>query len=114
MAIFSYRSAVLAIVMANIAVLSSLYVAQPVLPVFAAEFHISAAIADLSISFSTLGLALALLFLGPLSDRIGRRPVMVGASAALILPTLGVAAAPSFPLLLVFRVLQGACSAGVG
>src|SRR2546423_12143147 len=108
---FSYRSAVLAVVVANIAVLSSLYVAQPVLPVFAADFHVSAAVADLSIAVSTLGLAVALLILGPLSDRQGRRPVMIAASAALIVPTIGVAAAPNFGLLLFFRTLQGVCSA---
>jgi YNFM family putative membrane transporter len=111
---FSYRSAVLAVVLANVAVLSSIYVTQPVLPLFARDFRVSAAAADLTVSLSSLGLAGALLVLGPLSDLVGRKPVMIGASAALILPTVGAAFAPSFGVLLLCRILQGACSAGVG
>lgn len=111
---FSYRAAVLALAVGNVAVLSGLYVAQPVLPLFAVDFHVSAALADLTISLATFGLAVALLVVGPISDRVGRKPVMLAASVALIAPTLGVALAPTFPLLLLFRMLQGVCSAGVG
>ncbi len=44
---------------------------------------------------------------GPLSDRIGRRPVLIGGTAAYSLFSLAAALAPSFHALLAFRVLQG-------
>jgi YNFM family putative membrane transporter len=113
-ATFSYRAAVAAIATGNIAVLSSLYVTQPVLPRLASDFRVTAATANLSVSLCTLGLAVSLLVLGSLSDRVGKRRVMLVASGALILPTLGVALAPNFGVLLLFRILQGVCSAGVG
>lgn len=111
---FSYRGAVLAVAVGNIGVLSALYVTQPVLPQFAADFGVSAAVAGLTVSLATLGLAFALLLAGPISDRVGRRKVMITASLALAVPTVGVALSPTFSLVLLFRIAQGICSAGVG
>lgn len=50
---------------------------------------------------------------GPLSDALGRKPVILGGLAVFTLASLGCALAPSLPVLLLFRVLQG-LSAGVG
>jgi MFS transporter, YNFM family, putative membrane transport protein len=50
---------------------------------------------------------------GPVSDRIGRKRALILASGLLIVPTLAVALAPSFPLLLLFRALQGLCMPGL-
>jgi len=46
-------------------------------------------------------------FWGPLSDALGRRPVMVGGLAAYAAASVGCALAPTLPVLLAFRVLQG-------
>jgi DHA1 family bicyclomycin/chloramphenicol resistance-like MFS transporter len=52
------------------------------------------------------------LILGPLSDRYGRRPVMLGAMAAFALASLGCVLATDVWTFLLFRVLQGGVAAG--
>ena len=54
-----------------------------------------------------LGFALAQLFYGPLSDRIGRRPVLLGGMVGFALLTLACALAPTIGALIVARALQG-------
>ncbi len=53
------------------------------------------------------------LFHGPLSDAVGRKPVMVGGAVVYALASVGAALSPSLPVLLLCRALQGA-SAGAG
>ncbi len=48
---------------------------------------------------------------GPISDALGRKPVMLGGLAIYVLATIGCALSPSLPVLLACRALQGA-SAG--
>jgi MFS transporter, DHA1 family, multidrug resistance protein len=60
-----------------------------------------------------LPLSMMSLIQGPLSDALGRRPVILGGLGIYTLASIGCAAAPTFPMLLVFRALQG-LSAGVG
>jgi MFS transporter, YNFM family, putative membrane transport protein len=69
--------------------------------------------AGLSVSVVIGALAVGAWFWGPLSDRIGRRASLVLASGAIVLPTLLVALAPSFGLLLGMRALQGLCMPGL-
>jgi DHA1 family bicyclomycin/chloramphenicol resistance-like MFS transporter len=45
---------------------------------------------------------------GPLSDRFGRRPVLLWGLSAYTLASIGCALAPSMPLLIVWRTVQGA------
>lgn len=89
------------------------YSTQAILPQLGRDFHISPARAGLSISVVVLALAAGAWLWGPLSDRIGRRSSIVLASGLLVAPTIGVAAAPSFGLLLGFRALQGLCMPGL-
>lgn len=60
-----------------------------------------------------LPLSIMSLVQGPLSDALGRRPVILGGLMTYTIASIGCAAAVSFPMLLVFRALQGT-SAGVG
>jgi DHA1 family bicyclomycin/chloramphenicol resistance-like MFS transporter len=46
--------------------------------------------------------------MGPLSDRFGRRPILLWGLAAYVLASAGSALAPSMPLLVLWRTLQGA------
>ena len=57
------------------------------------------------------GFGAAQLFYGPLSDRFGRKPVMLGALGLFLLTTLICALTPSFELLLAARFSQGAAAA---
>ena len=71
--------------------------------------------AQLSIGLFLLGFALAQLACGPLSDRFGRRPVLLAGLGLFAAVGLGCAAAPTLPTLLACRVLQGigACAGTV-
>ncbi len=54
-----------------------------------------------------LSLGIAPLMLGPISDRYGRKPVMLVGCGALIVASLGCATAQSLPALLAWRALPG-------
>jgi YNFM family putative membrane transporter len=69
----------LALFSAGLATFALLYCVQPILPVLSHEFGVSPASSSVSLSISTGMLAIGLLFTGPLSDAIGRKPVMVTA-----------------------------------
>ncbi len=84
----------------------------PGLPLVQAEFAASPATAALTLSHFMLGFGAAQLIIGPLSDRVGRRSVLL---AALALYTIGGFAsmlAPDVGALLVGRTIQGAGAAG--
>jgi len=53
------------------------------------------------------------LILGPISDRIGRRPVMISALVVFILASLGAAHSTQFEWFMLFRCLQAAIVAGL-
>ena len=79
----------------------------PSLPDVARDLSASTAGAQLTITGMVLGGAFGQLVLGPLSDRVGRRPpVLVGVSLHVLLSLL-CALAPSIEVLVTLRVLQG-------
>jgi MFS transporter, YNFM family, putative membrane transport protein len=97
----------------TVAAYADMYVTQPILPVLSEEFGVDAARAGLSVSAVVLALAAASSLYGPLSDALGRRRVMSGATALLALATLACALAPSFRALLALRAVQGALVPGM-
>ncbi len=101
------RRATLALYGAAVIIFSDMYLTQPILPLLSREFGVAPAAAGLSVSLVVLCIALASTAYGPLSDTLGRRPVMVGSCALLALPTLLCALSPSFETLLLCRALQG-------
>src|SRR6202048_1254369 len=69
----------------------SLYLLVPALPVLATTFGRDISVAQMTVSLYMVGIACSQIIMGPLSDRFGRRPVllaglglMVAASAACI------------------------------
>ena len=87
----------------------------PSLPHLQGVFDTDAERVQLTMSLNLLGFALAQLLYGPLSDRIGRRPVLLGGMLGFALASLGCAFAGSIEALVVARVLQGmtACAEAV-
>ena len=63
---------------------------------------------QLSLSLYLIGIAVAQLFYGPLSDRFGRRPALLGGMALFLFGSLVCLLAPSIEMLIAGRVLQGA------
>ena len=88
-------------------VFANMYTTQAILPVLSQAFHVSAPTAGLSISMLVLAVAIGSLFYGPLSEVVGRKPVMVGASLLVAIPTLLCAFTPNFTVLVILRALQG-------
>jgi YNFM family putative membrane transporter len=89
------------------------YSTQAILPELGRSFDVSPAEAGLTISVVVLALACGAWIWGPFSDRYGRKRSIVLASALLVPPTIGTALAPSFGVLLAFRILQGLCMPGL-
>lgn len=108
-----YRRLTLAMLFAGFSTFSLLYSVQPLLPLFAREFRVSAEGSSLAVSLATGPLAIGILFAGALSDRAGRRPMMVWAMFLAGIASLAAAAAPNWPLLLACRLLTGVALAGV-
>src|SRR5262245_38599351 len=76
-------------------------------PRLAPEFGIGPAQMGWVLSISNFGLVLGAAFGGWLADRVGRKPVFIGAVATFGVFTLGVALASSFNMLFVLRFLAG-------
>ncbi|MBO9621949.1 MAG: MFS transporter [Sphingomonas sp.] len=108
-----YKRLTLAMLFAGFSTFSLLYSAQPLLPVFAQAFGLNAESASLAISLATGPLAVAIVFAGLLSDRIGRRPLMVAAMFGAGLLTMLTGLAPSWHALLALRLLAGIALAGM-
>jgi len=103
----------LALYAGTVAAYSDMYITQSILPVLSQEFGIGAARAGLTVSVVVLAIAVSSSFYGPLSDALGRRRVMAGATALLSLATLACAFAPSFAWLVALRAVQGTLVPGM-
>lgn len=108
-----FRRANLGLFAAGLATFGLIYCVQPLMPAFSHEYGVNEATSALSLSLTTVVLAVGMLFAGGLSDRYGRKPVMVASilsSAALVLIS---AAAPNWDTFLVARTLLGAAVSGL-
>lgn len=106
-------SVTLALFSAGLATFALLYCVQPLLPVLSHEFGVSAARSSLALSISTAMLAIGLLLTGPLSDAIGRKPVMVTALLLASCCTLLSSVMVSWHAILMMRALTGLALSGV-
>ena len=109
----AYRRLTLAMLFAGFSTFSLLYSVQPLLPLFAAQYRLTAEAASLAVSLATGPLAIGILFAGFVSDRVGRRPLMIAAMFAAGALTLAAAVVPGWSGLLVLRFLTGVALAGV-
>jgi DHA1 family bicyclomycin/chloramphenicol resistance-like MFS transporter len=78
----------------------------PAIPVLAVTFAADPSVVQLNVSLFFAGLAAAQLMLGPLSDRFGRRPVLLGGFAVTVVTSLAAAAALSIAWLVAARAAQ--------
>jgi len=99
------------ILIAGLAALS-LNIFLPSLPLMADHFGVGYGVMQLSVSLYLAATAVLQVFVGPISDRYGRRPVMLVATAIFTLATFGAVLAPGFGLFLDCRLLQAAIATG--
>ena len=84
----------------------SLNILAPAMPGLIGTFGVDAGTVQLTLSLFLLGMAISQLILGPLSDRFGRRPVMLAGLALTVVATFAALAASSIGELIAARTLQ--------
>lgn len=85
----------------------------PSLPALVVDFGTDVPTVQLTLSAFLVAFAVSMLAYGPLSDRFGRRAVLIGAIAVYVLASAACALAPSIEWLIAGRMLQAVgCSAG--
>ncbi|XXD79523.1 MFS transporter [Pseudomonas sp. Z5-35] len=108
-----FMRTVLALFCGGFATFALLYCVQPMMPLLSKEFSINAAQSSLILSVATGLLAIGLLITGPISDRIGRKSVMVAALFAASVCTIASAMMPTWQGVLVLRALVGLSLSGL-
>ncbi|MGL5632144.1 MAG: MFS transporter, partial [Azovibrio sp.] len=103
----SFSSRAVALVCCGVAASLTIYASQALLGMLVEEFGVTGGNATLSISATTLGIALFSPFAGLISDRFGRKRVIVAASLLMLIPTLGAAFCSSFEAFILWRFMQG-------
>lgn len=89
----------------------AMHIFVPALPGLARDLDVSPGTAQLTLTLYLVGIAAGQLVYGPISDRFGRRPVLIVSLAVFLVSTLVAGFAPSIGWLLPARVAQalGAC-----
>ncbi|MDB5369287.1 MAG: Bcr/CflA family drug resistance efflux transporter [Roseomonas sp.] len=90
----------------------AMHIFVPALPLAGADLGVSAATMQMTVSLYILGLAVGQLAYGPLSDRFGRRPVLMGGLLLYTVSGLAAALAPDAQALIAARLFQalGGCA----
>ena len=90
-----------------------LYCTQPMLPMLAGFFHVSEAQVGITISASTIGVAVSAICLALFGERLPRKPSILAAMALLGIFSVLTATASSLSGLAVWRLLQGLATPGI-
>lgn len=108
-----FYAILLCLFLAGFAVFSSLYCVQPMMPIFAEFFAVSPTHSSFPLSFSTVALAIGLLFAGLISDRFGRKQVMVFSLFSTAILLILSSRFPIWEVFLITRVMIGLAVSGV-
>lgn len=109
----AFRQANFALFAGGFITFSILYDVQPLLPILSKEFHVSAATGSLTLSVTTIALAISMLITSSLSEAWGRKIIMAPSLILSALIVIITAFSPTFSSLIGFRILQGIVLAGL-
>src|ERR1700693_2685471 len=84
----------------------SLYLLVPALPQLATTFGRDISIAQMTVSLYMVGIACSQIIMGPLSDRFGRRPVLLAGLCLMVMASAGCIFGETLPQLIAARFLQ--------
>ncbi len=84
----------------------SLYMLVPALPKLASTFGRDISIAQMTVSLYMVGIACSQILMGPLSDKFGRRPVLLAGLGLMVAASFACIFAESLPQLIAARFLQ--------
>ncbi len=91
----------------------NLYCTQPLLPLLSRLYHASEARVSLTISASTLGVAVSAILLAIFAERVNRKKMIVSSMTVLALCTILTSTASSLMQLAAWRLLQGLVTPGI-
>lgn len=102
------RAVLLIAVLASVTALGplSMHIFLPALPAIAQVFAVDTGTAQLVLSVALAAIALSTLIYGPLSDRYGRRPLVIVGLVIFLIGSAIAAMAPSINILIVGRMVQ--------
>lgn len=110
-----HKTVILGLVIISIFVCDVAYdMYSPGLPQIGSFFGVPQTIVQFTVSLNLLGGALSGLVYGPLSDRYGRRPVLLTGVTIFVLASIGCCFAQSISALIVLRFLQGLGTGAAG
>lgn len=84
----------------------------PALPQLTRYFHADAPVVQLSLTFGMIGLAGGQLFIGPLSDKYGRKSMLLTSLLLFLATTAGAIMSSTINMFLFLRLLQGLFGSG--
>src|SRR6476661_2908038 len=84
----------------------SLYMLVPALPMLATTFGRDISVAQMTVSLYMVGIACSQIIMGPLSDRFGRRPVLLAGLGLMVAASGACIFAENLPQLIAARFLQ--------
>ena len=84
----------------------------PVLPEMSDFFHTSPALASMSLTSGMIGLAVGQVFIGPLTDKVGRKRILVASMLLFVVASILCIMATDIYLFNLFRLFQGLAGAG--
>ena len=84
----------------------SLYLLVPALPVLATTFGRDISIAQMTVSLYMVGIACSQIIMGPLSDKFGRRPVLLAGLSLMVVASISCIFAENLPQLIAARFFQ--------
>lgn len=84
----------------------------PTLPEMVRSFHTTRPVVQLGLTFGMVGLGLGELVLGPLSDRFGRKPILIWALVVFCIGAFGSVWSKSIHVFLWWRLVQGLGASG--
>lgn len=106
-------SRVLAVFLCGLLAFLDLYATQPLLPLLQRLFDASKGAVGLTVSASTLGVAISAPMVGLLAERLSRKLVIVSSILALAVPTFLSATSPNLHAFVFWRFLQGILMPGI-
>src|SRR5262245_23186318 len=101
------------VILAGFTAFLNLYATQPLLPLLMRVFNTTHFAVSLTVTASTMGVAIAAPVVGRLADLIGRKRVILGSAFGVAVATAIAATSSNLTQLLVWRFIQGLATPGV-
>jgi predicted MFS family arabinose efflux permease len=89
------------------------YLVAPLIPTLSIQFHESTDFLGMLVPAYMLPYGISTLFYGPISDRVGRKPIILTLLGLMVVTIAGVATAYTASQMLIWRLLGGITSGGI-